>query len=97
MKLGVKMTIQTSQQRGRIELQGLTKDTNKAESGVKEYLHRVKDQLTEQQNAVMLAQFVSTLKCYHTDTAGEYFRMLSCWHNWWVLQNTVMLAQLVST
>ena len=42
----------------KIRLQGLKKDVYKAESNVKDRLCKIKDDLAEQQHAVMLAQLV---------------------------------------
>ena len=60
------MTVDVGQRVGRIRLQGQTKDAYRAESKVKETLHKIKADLMEQQEAVMLAQFVS--KIHHVQT-----------------------------
>ena len=44
---------------GKIRLQGLKKDVYKVESRVKEILYKIKDELVEQQQALMLAQLVN--------------------------------------
>ena len=47
------------QKTGRIRLQGQTKDVYQAEIKVKEILHNIKTELKEQQDIMLLAQFVS--------------------------------------
>ena len=56
--LGVRMTVDIGQRTGRIRLLGQTKDVYKADSRVKEELHKIKANIMEEQEAVMLAQFV---------------------------------------
>ena len=58
-KIGVKMTVDRGHRIARIRLQGQSKDVFKAESRIKEMLHKIRAELMEQQEAVMLAQFVS--------------------------------------
>ena len=47
------------QKTGRVRLQGQTKDVYQAEIKVKEILHNIKTELKEQQDRILLAQFVS--------------------------------------
>ena len=47
------------QKTGRIRLQGQTKDVYQAEIKVKEILHNIKTEMKEQQDRILLAQFVS--------------------------------------
>ena len=58
-KIGVKMTVDLGHRSARIRLQGQSKEVYQAESRIKEMLHKIKAELMEQQEAVMLAQFVS--------------------------------------
>ena len=53
------MTIDRGHRIARIRLQGQSKDVFRAESRIKEMLHKIRAELMEQQEAVMLAQFVS--------------------------------------
>ena len=49
----------------RIRLQGQSKDVYQADSRIKEILHKTKAELMEQQEAVMLAQFVSVVLTFY--------------------------------
>ena len=60
-RIGVKMTIDLGHRTARIRLQGQSKDVYQADSRIKEILHKTKAELMEQQEAVMLAQFVSVI------------------------------------
>ena len=57
-QIGVRITIDLGHRTGRIRLQGQSKDVYMADSKVKETLHKIRADLMEQQEAVMLAQFV---------------------------------------
>ena len=52
------MTVDCGQRNARIRLQGQTKDVYQAESRVKEMLHKIKSEQTEQEQSAVLSQLV---------------------------------------
>ena len=70
----MKVTVDLGQKTGRIRLQGQTKDVYQAEIKVKELLHNIKAELKEQQDRILLAQFVS-LYCVKLDWV-DFFHVL---------------------
>ncbi len=57
---GVRMTPDLGQRTARIRLQGQARDVYKVRNDVTDFLHKMRKEMMEQQEAVLLAQFVST-------------------------------------